>query len=518
MKYERYDKLILISGVIFIIAYSITYILINSYIIGSTRYFSLFDDAMISMRYAENIANGFGPIWNIGEPAVEGFSNPLWVYFMALIHYLPLAKPYLSLAIQIIAVIILIINLSYIRKIASLVTNNQILINSVILITALYLPLLNWALQGLEVSIITLLLSLSIFLNLRNLKLNKFSIVQIILPAIMILIRMDTFLYYVVIVSYIYFEYSTQQRKVLFQSILVFGITFLILFSWRQYYFGEWLPNTYYLKMTGYPVFERYAKGLYVFLKFVLYITPILFVAPFFYYFKTKDSKALLLLSLFSIMIIYTIYIGGDSWEWWLPANRFITPAIPFFILLTLIGLQYILEEYISKLNKNLVLILLSILTFIAFNFNSYEYLRGEILIEKTFTEKDNRNQTRLALDAKEIMKKDAVAAVAVAGTLPYFLERNCIDLLGKNDKAIARMNVMHDSSDSFLTYNPGHEKWNYSYSIGKLKPDIILHLWNNPISALAYLSKDYIAYELDGNKVFIKRESKNIRWDRVKL
>src|SRR5258708_6869230 len=36
------------------------------------------DDVFISMRVAENAANGHGAVFNAGEN-VEGYSNPLWV-------------------------------------------------------------------------------------------------------------------------------------------------------------------------------------------------------------------------------------------------------------------------------------------------------------------------------------------------------------------------------------------------------------------------------------------------------
>jgi hypothetical protein len=35
--------------------------------IDGKRYFCLFDDAMISMRYAWNLSHGFGLVWNPGE-------------------------------------------------------------------------------------------------------------------------------------------------------------------------------------------------------------------------------------------------------------------------------------------------------------------------------------------------------------------------------------------------------------------------------------------------------------------
>ena len=42
----------------------------------------LLDDAFISFRYARNLADGYGLVWNIGE-RVEGYTNFLWVCLMA---------------------------------------------------------------------------------------------------------------------------------------------------------------------------------------------------------------------------------------------------------------------------------------------------------------------------------------------------------------------------------------------------------------------------------------------------
>jgi arabinofuranosyltransferase len=43
------------------------------------------DDAFITLRYARNLADGFGPVWNPGGEAVEGFSNPLFMLACALL-------------------------------------------------------------------------------------------------------------------------------------------------------------------------------------------------------------------------------------------------------------------------------------------------------------------------------------------------------------------------------------------------------------------------------------------------
>ena len=49
-----------------------------------TRRDTISDDAWITMRYARNLVDGHGPLWNPGQPPVEGYSNPLWMLLGAL--------------------------------------------------------------------------------------------------------------------------------------------------------------------------------------------------------------------------------------------------------------------------------------------------------------------------------------------------------------------------------------------------------------------------------------------------
>ena len=55
--------------------YAALFIYRTSFVVGGERYFSLFDDAMISMRYAKNLAHGYGLLWNSGGDRVEGYTN-----------------------------------------------------------------------------------------------------------------------------------------------------------------------------------------------------------------------------------------------------------------------------------------------------------------------------------------------------------------------------------------------------------------------------------------------------------
>src|SRR5688500_8621142 len=76
------------------------YLYRTSFVVGGERYFSLWDDAMISMRYAHNFAQGHGLVWNAGE-YVQGFTNLGLTLVMALFHLLPVSLARQALLFQI---------------------------------------------------------------------------------------------------------------------------------------------------------------------------------------------------------------------------------------------------------------------------------------------------------------------------------------------------------------------------------------------------------------------------------
>src|ERR1700736_4709706 len=67
------------------LAYSAWFIIKTSFVFNGVRYFVLFDDMMIGMRYARNLVQHGQLVWNLGE-RVEGFTNPLWVLYFAVLH------------------------------------------------------------------------------------------------------------------------------------------------------------------------------------------------------------------------------------------------------------------------------------------------------------------------------------------------------------------------------------------------------------------------------------------------
>jgi arabinofuranosyltransferase len=96
---ESMDRLVIAVGSMVLLGMWLPIIMLGrSAVIGGVRYWWLGDDAMISMRYAYNLARGHGLVWNRGE-RVEGYTNFLWTMWMWIIHLLPVPLSSTSLLI-----------------------------------------------------------------------------------------------------------------------------------------------------------------------------------------------------------------------------------------------------------------------------------------------------------------------------------------------------------------------------------------------------------------------------------
>ena len=74
--------LALIPGTIFLLVFFLR----ASRVVDGVRTFTLFDDALISMSYGRTLATTGDWVWFPDAERVQGFTNPLWSLYMALIH------------------------------------------------------------------------------------------------------------------------------------------------------------------------------------------------------------------------------------------------------------------------------------------------------------------------------------------------------------------------------------------------------------------------------------------------
>ncbi|HEY9076406.1 MAG TPA: hypothetical protein VIO61_07670 [Anaerolineaceae bacterium] len=524
--------------VVFFLAYAARFIMINIFWYEGKPYFGLFDDAMISMTYARNLAQGNGLVWNAGGERVEGISNPLWAFIMAFFHLFPIPENWMGLPVILLGAGFLVANLFLVRRVTQHITGGEFAPLVAVALTALYYPLNNWALTGTEVSILTWMTTLLVWGTILTLNQKRFFAWIYVLIGIASFVRIDmlgiggfTWLFLA------FFDRSNRRNHLLWGGVILAGFTLFQTLG-RYLYYGDWLPNTYYLKMTGGILSLRLERGLYVFGKFVLNFNLALFLIPLLLLFFRRDRITWYMFLVFAVQVGYSIYVGGDAWEHRGGANRFFAIVMPvYFILFSaaleslrqaawahMAGRQSLKRTTLWKRLTYAAMAVFASLSLVTFNtlldFNSLQYaalLKPSVLVgtDKTVV---------MGKFVKEITTPEARVLVIAAGGLPYYSGRFSYDMLGKSDRVVGKGPMHLPEGISLLNWRPGHNKWNYDYSILTLKPDMITELWwQVPWQTVPAYLKDYTRIEVEEMKqfvpdgvLFVRTGSPNIRWELI--
>jgi len=517
--------------ILIVLAYSLyagSFIYRTTYVIDGKRFFSLFDDAMISMKYAKSFVGGHGLVWNPGGAKVEGYTNTLWVLYMAIFHLFPIDPSKISLCIQVSGALFLIANLFFVKKIADIISDDSVIVSiSAVFLTAFYFPLNYWGLLGMEVSVLTLIISASIWKALECIKSGKFSIWLYVLLGIGTLVRPDIAVPFLAIIMFLTWVDSENREKHIKLGLLLFVSFVFSQTLFRYLYFGEIFPNTYYLKMTGYPAILRITRGLYVFLEFIWKTNWILFSIPFCMLLFKRDKKVYFLFWILLAQAAYSIYVGGDAWESWGGSNRFLSVVAPVFFVLFCCSLEKIwlfiadrMRDTGSSLEENIkyYFFLTVVVSLISFNaFYGPGALVESLLVRRAFDVINNQKRLDIANLIPKVTNKKAKILVSAAGIIPYFADRFSLDLLGKNDRKIAHEKVdIFPGLLKYIGFHPGHTKWNLKYSIGELKPDVVVQVFGMLGDAKPYLENDYVKVNLRGHTLYVLKKSPNILWDNL--
>ena len=483
-------------------SYAAAYIHRTSFVIDGVRYYCLFDDAMISMQFAKNFAAGHGLVFNAGEDRVEGITNPLWTLMMAGVHRLPVGLHLTSLLVQIAAAVFLGLNLFFVKKIMErLCPGSGFAVLMATLTTALFSSLITWGLQGMEVSALALVATGSLWRLMVALDEKRFSPWPYLVLGAGSLLRPDGVVLLGLMMLYMAAVDRPNRAKIIGVSILS-GLLFAGGQTVARYwYYGDILPNTFYLKMTGYPVLLRWTAGLASYFQFVHRINWVLCLLTLSAAWVWRRKAGLMLFWAFVGQSAYEIHVGGDAWGWGVLASRYVTVVMPLFFCLAAYGAVQVLGTLESRWSPlqggaagglaRLAILGLALLSFN--NINSPQALAEWALVTPPFEVGGNQRRVEYALHLKSITRPEARIGIVYAGAIPYFAERRFVDLLAKNDRRLARLPMRRTTGLwKFIYFYPGHLKYDYAWSIGELKPDLVAQLWWNAEEAAPYLEKDY--------------------------
>lgn len=468
-------NILLVIAIINYIVFSGLYIYRTSILCRNKRYFTLWDDAMISMRYAKNFARGNGLVWNVNEERVQGFSNMGITLLMSLIHLFPIDVSKTSLVFQILNLVILLLIFLLVLFIAKNLFNDSNAISLAAFITTSFCySLLIWSLQGSDAGFIALWITgiIALLVN-KNMKVypNPFCFWAVM--GLGLLLRVDTIMIYgIVTVSLLLFDKENRIKNLILGLTVLFVIygCFMI---FNYLYYGDLLPNTFYLKLTGIPIKLILHRGWQVFIKDLARNGPLLIFASISFFCTKKKNIVSTCLLIISSILVFNIIIGGD----WLDdyGSRFVAPVFPLILILASGGLWYTLKKIIpTKFYKFKLVEILFFLGIVVMVLLSNKPLCIREWCRIKFQQSDTmyRDTYKRYLIAALYLNDNTLSTTSIgvhwAGVLPYFCERPMVDFLGLNDKQIAKKKV-----NCFDV--PGHSKWDWDYIILERRPDIIL-------------------------------------------
>ena len=91
------------------------------------------------------------------------------------------------------------------------------------------------------------------------------------------------------------------------------------------------------------------------------------------------------------------------------------------------------------------------------------------------------------------------------------------VDLLGKSDRKIALGSPATDvSTGQPVQFYPGHNKFDANYSIGSLRPDVVVTVpWDATNAEMVAWGYEFMC-TTSGRSMYVLRESRNVRWERL--
>jgi len=531
------------------VAWSAFFVLRSSFIgMDGRRYFCLFDDAMISMRYAWQLSHGFGLTWNPGE-RVEGYSNLLMVLLMS-VATLALDKSTAVLSVQVAGVGFMLGIAFLTRAIADQVLRDDRLRRRALLrvlaftCALAYYPLVYWALMGMETALLTLLLLSGVLAAFRYVATGRrgFLLLAAGCLGLAAVSRNDSVIFAALVGLYLLSQkrllsaHGTRLADIL-PAIGIFLLPIVGQLLFRLLYYGLWVPNTYTLKLTGLPLAVRLQGGLEFVKPFLSQILVLLLFSCIEIVFAFTARKALILLLTLSALA-YQIFVGGDPWAYW----RIMSPTIPLLAILFLASIASLVDVLVTRnvlapyfLRKPLLsrsfmarvpplkhaseilLVAASIVVLLAVN---QKWLREIGFRSPAYEVIANQTRVKTALALDQVTTQAASVGTIASGSIPYYTGRRAIDFLGKSDPYIASLPPDLSGAVGWngMTSVPGHNKYDLRYSIKALQPTYVeLFVWGRQ-NLTRWATTRYVTAEYGGVTFSVLRNSPEVLWDKLVL
>jgi len=478
------------------------------------------EDAYISFRYAENIAGGHGIVFNRGGDTVEGYSNPTWVALLVLTNFLGINTIFAGRCLGLLFGALTFLEFYFIFKLLKPKADFYSIFPILAFMTA---PMfLFWTQTGLENALFIYLLTIGMRLVLTEETIPTKFPVSAIAYFLLAITRPEGIMYFAIVAFWkivnIYKSGNKQQvsRLLLWAGIVI--VPFVIFLIWRYFTFGDLVPNTFFAKVNN-GVRANLRSGTRYMLGFLGHALWMPLIIPVVVWLGNMKLRIEPVMSRFIWLLIFQavtllafiLYVGGDIH----PYDRFGVPFILFSVLATFTLLPtHSNQNGLRKLMPYIVTVII-IIANLFYSFppahgiqppiprppnNLIVNIVGVINGQKLFTDITQRFANP-PVDALEFVGCDlynnteirGLLAAEQCGKIPYFYDEPVLDLLGLNDRDIARIVHANDTWDHYAREIFKHAPENFVmvYRNGHL---ISRYYIENTILSLPFENR----YELD--------------------
>jgi hypothetical protein len=443
--------------------------------------FGLVDDGYIPMTYARNIAQGHGIVFFPGGEKIEGYTSPLWTFWLTLCALCHLPLTLVSQATSLLSAFGLIVlsifayrNIFYDQK-SGIIFNALFWPIAAGLAVASDISLAAYSLSGMETTAYSFILLLLCYALIRRWP----DIAVCILMLIISITRPEGPAFWFLCLAYWLFHKRLSKSLILL-FITTVVVPYSLFIGFRFFYFGQPLPNTFYAKHNfgGLHLAWRGLEYTYYFFR----PRPLFLFAVFGLLLERKTYRAASVGALMFVLLHTALVTmeGGDHFT----LHRFLIPAIAFFSILSIRGLQLCIDRLIvTKFTNPTYLCKFVINTLVAVTVLILIPAHGTQLTEFSAatpcnfaqgakyhlsTVKWTRSWANVGIWLKEKYPPETLIAVINAGAIPYHCELRCIDMLGLNDSVIAHTPLKYEN-----LCLPGHDKSNSDYVL-ECNPQLI--------------------------------------------
>lgn len=385
------------------------------------------DDTWISLRYAQHLAQGQGLVYNPGE-RVEGYSNFLWTVLLAVPHALRLAPvPFLKVVLALTALATAWATMRLGRA-TGLTSGGDHggrgdgwmgwAPGWLFLLTPL---VIERTADGLETLPFTLLLVLATAAALEAGRTGRGTWLGITLLALAMM-RPEGVAFAPLLLGIAALRGAGP--AVLVRAGLAFVVPFAIFTVARHAYYGDWLPNTFYAKRGG---GDAVALGWQSLLGFLgrnggwawLIALPALVVGR---------AAGWLLLLVVAMRVAFHVWAGGE----WVGRDRFLLPTLPFLYVLVVATMAALPARGLRPWGVVAAGLLLLGPAWLGYPTREAEDL--------AYAKGLNAAHGAFGRAVAAGTAPDALIAMDDAGLGPYLARRRNLDMLGLNDRHIARL------------------------------------------------------------------------------